>query len=310
MSSSDADASASAMASDSGPSGDLSASSVGNGPPSPTAGNTDYISTVNLKLPAYWPSDPEVWFIQVEAYFAARRITSQKTMYREVISSLEPQYVMEIRDLLITPPKTDPYTAVKNALIARTQKSEQTRLRELLHNEELGDQTPSKLLRRMQQLLGGKAIDASLFRELFVQRLPEAVRLILAVTPSSLSIDELARLADKVQESSSTVSVNAAPAQQADKLTAPAQPESDMQQLRSEMSKLTSAVHALTSVPRGRSRFRSRTRSYSPSRSPSRSRGGDDADDSLCWYHRRFGDKAVRCRSPCSYQSGNQSARQ
>ena len=60
------------------------------------------------------------------------------------------------------------------SLIQRVSVSEQSRLRQLLAGEELGDQKPSRLLRRMQRLLSDSATDKNnpMFRELFLQRLP------------------------------------------------------------------------------------------------------------------------------------------
>lgn len=56
----------------------------------------------------------------------------------------------------------------------------------------------------MQQLLGDKAssTDSSFLRELFLQRLPANVRMILASTmdESSTDLERLADLADKVTE--------------------------------------------------------------------------------------------------------------
>ena len=72
----------------------------------------------------------------------------------------------------------------------------------MFNAEELGDRKPSQLLRRMQQLLGDKAnnTDAAFMRELFLQRLPPNVRMVLASTPDTGNITELAQLADKVME--------------------------------------------------------------------------------------------------------------
>ena len=69
---------------------------------------------------------------------------------------------MEVRDLIVDPPSVDPYAKLKTELVRRTSDSEQKRLHKLLISEELGDRTPSQLLRRMQQLLGEKTLEPSI----------------------------------------------------------------------------------------------------------------------------------------------------
>lgn len=264
------------------------------------------VAAVNFKLPAFWANDPQVWFVQAEAYFATHNVRSSKTKYQVVVSSLSPQYAVEIRDLLLAPPADTPYEKLKEALTTRTQRSEQAYLRELLSNEELGDQEPSKLLRRMQQLLGDKQLDGSLLRELFVSRLPPPVHMILSSAPDAISVDDLAKMADKVVESTKPAIIHH---------VAPKENDTSLSRLEEQLTKLIAAVSALTmdsrrpqtqgSDSRGRSRSRSRRRDRSTS--PSEQESG------VCYYHRKFGGKARRCTKPCSYepqQSGNATASQ
>ncbi|KAH6943866.1 hypothetical protein HPB50_000197 [Hyalomma asiaticum] len=160
------------------------------------------ISAVDIRLPPFWTADPQLWFLQVESQFTARRITAELTKYHHVVASLPPAIASEIRDLLVAPPAENAYTTLKQLLISRLTPSEPQRLQQLLHDTELGDPTPSQLLRHMRQLLhtaGAATTDADsrLLRELFLQRLPVNVRMILA-SAADRRLSQLAELADSV----------------------------------------------------------------------------------------------------------------
>ena len=255
------------------------------------------VSSVALKLPPFWPADPHVWFAQVEAQFDTRNVTSQRTKYHYVISSLSPDVASEVRDLIITPPATNQYKALKETLIERTAASQQLRLQQLLQGEQLGDRKPSQLLRRMVQLLGDQASEHTsvLLKELFFQRLPPNVRMILASTPGNNTVQDLATLADKIMEVTGNV-----PPSPINTVSAPDG------QLVAELTKLREEVAHLKKLVRSNSHSPSRNRSHTHSRS-SRSGSPSQAQQStdLCWYHQRFGDHARQCRKPCSRQTGN-----
>ena len=168
--------------------------------PLPTAPPREDISAISLKIPPFWPSDPEVWFAQVEATFTTRGISLQKTKFDHVVASLSPKVAVEIRDLILKPPTDHPYDVLCRELIRRTAKSEQHKLQQLFTPEQLGDHKPMQLLRRMKKLMGDHATstDSAFLRELFLQRLPSQVRMVLVSADDPVSLAHLAQLADKI----------------------------------------------------------------------------------------------------------------
>ena len=216
--------------------------------------------------------------------------------FDHIVPSLSPQYAGEVRDLIRLSPLSDqPYQALKEQLTKRTAQSEQRRLQQLFTGEELGGRKPSKLLRRMNKLLGDRpGLDSSCLRQLFLQRLPHNVSLVLASIPDGTSLEALADMADKIMEVAlPSMAAIATPSS----TTAASSPTSaaDVEQLCSDLLWLEKLVKQLSS-PR-LSSHRSSCRLPTPT-SPSTS------DLSvLCWYHHKFGDRAQNCCSPCSWSS-------
>ena len=194
-----------------------------------------------------------------------------------MVSSLSPEFATEVRDLLISPPEDAPYDALKTQLIKRMAATDQQKLQQLLSTEELGDHRPTQLLRRMQQLVGNTPglADGALLCELFLQRLPATVRMVLASANSSTSLAELAQMADKIVE----VAVPSVSAFQTPSCPTP----TEFEDLRSEIASLKSTLKNLS-------------RCRSPSPRPCQ----QDPQDQLCWYHKRFRDSARKCKEPCS----------
>ena len=151
------------------------------------------VGAITLKLPPFWPADPDIWFAQVEAQFMTHGITVEKTKFDYIIASLSPETATEVRDIILAPPTDLPYTTLKKELIKRTAGSSQCKLQKLLNEVELGDRKPSQLLRRMRQLWSDHPDDA----ELFLQRLPNNVRVVLAPLGIDVSLD---KLADRIVE--------------------------------------------------------------------------------------------------------------
>lgn len=257
------------------------------------------VNAISLKLPPFWPADPDMWFAQVEAQFSTKGIRVEKTKFDYIVASLSPDAATEVRDLILSPPADNPYTALKTALIRRTAGSNQQKLQRLLNELELGDRKPSQLLRRMRQLWCGGDTDNALLRELFLQRLPSSVRMVLAPSGTDISLNNLADMADRIMEvSTPTVAAVHAP---------PPEPvPTELGSLRAEVRQLREMMQSL-SFPSRNARHRSPTPARR--RSPSPSRQQPPEEPTLCWYHQQFGNAATKCRQPCRQGLNDQARR-
>ena len=243
------------------------------------------IEAATLKLPPFWPADPELWFAQVEAQFTTRGIQTDATKHSYLVASLTPEVAAEVRDLLIAPPAGDnKYASLKEAVIKRTTSTAEARIKQLLHAEQLDGRKPTQLLRRMRQLIGNHTnlVPNDLLKQLFIDRLPSQVQGVLAAS-SENDLDKMADLADKVLVAvgPQVCTVDTA---------------NEVSELRRELQELKQILRGRASDP-GVADRGSRNRSKTPKRTP------DNAD--LCWFHFRFGEKAKKCREPCSFQQGN-----
>ncbi|VDP72113.1 unnamed protein product, partial [Schistosoma curassoni] len=153
-----------------------------------------------LRLLVYGVKNPRIWFAQVEALFLARVIRSQATKYAHVVGALPIEVATEVGDLIDNVPETDPYDKIKAAVIQRTSLSDEKRLQQLLTSCELGDKRLSRLLRHMRQLAGPYKLDETLLKQMWLQRLPHSVRQILSISGTSVILDDLADMADKMME--------------------------------------------------------------------------------------------------------------
>ncbi|XP_064486103.1 uncharacterized protein LOC135398648 [Ornithodoros turicata] len=300
------------------------------------------VNFTDIKLPSFWHNDPALWFVLAEAEFTKRHITSQHTKYYAALTALSASVMAEVRDIVTNPPSDNPYDTLKQQIIKRLSESQQQRLRQLLTTEELGDRKPTQFLRRMYQLLGDEssALDESILRELFLQRLPHTVQMILSASPT-VPLRELSELADRIMEATPPFGASHTiaalqPSARAPCTAGAVQPAAttatccncdslreEVRQLSSALSRLSIPSSAPDSAPSHRledeiavlktqlAAISARPRSPSPRRSfRPRSRFSPSRRFSprrtphfqLCWYHERFGKAATKCLEPCIFQ--------
>lgn len=254
-------------------------------PAAMTASTTTATATtasVAVKLPDFWKTDPAMWFAQAEAQFVLAGVTRDETRFYHIIAKVDQTVLCHISDLVANPPQANKYDAIKERLLRRFEMSPQAKMEKLLNSCDLGDMKPTHLLAKMQDLAAGLRVDDNLMKMLFIQRLPPNVRSVLAIHDGTLS--KLAEMADKMLDSTfSHVAAATVPAPP----TAAAVP--GQEELNEQIAYLTAEIRKLKSTGRGRSRSSSRAR-----------RSSDQTE--TCWYHRKYGNRARQCRSPCGFQ--------
>ncbi|KAF0287043.1 hypothetical protein FJT64_014523 [Amphibalanus amphitrite] len=282
-----------------------------------SASESTHRPMASFRLPPYSPEEPDLWLLQVQCAFDVSGMDSDELRFKLLVANLPANIAVQVKDVIRSSRSFDVLCA---ALQARLAQSRADRLQALLGRQQLGDQKPTALLRSMRNELaaaGDAPVDTELFRTLFQQRLPQPVRAALALLPADSTLDALAEAADRYLEASGPdprlSAIAAQPYTQpappiAAAVTAPAPaaaPALDtvIASLVAKMERLEASNRRLEdAVRRDRSRSRPRqaprqSRRPSPARPPST----PPHDDTLCWYHQRFGAQARRCKLPCSW---------
>lgn len=264
------------------------------------AGTKEEVNRVSVKVPPFWPNEPALWFLQLEAQFALANITSDATKYYHVTSNLDFKYVCEVKDIISKPPADNKYEKIKSELISRLSASQEQRVRQLLTHEELGDRKPSQFLRHLQNLAGAEVPD-DFIRSLWTSRLPNHIQAIIAAQVD-LPLESVAQIVDKIYEISPQLNGQVAAASTTSSASSSGCSSSEIEKLTRRIDDLSRQVAELSTFSRSRSRSTSRGRIP---RWRQRSRSRSSAGPGQCWYHRRFGTKATKCRPPCAFLQGN-----
>lgn len=254
-----------------------------------TNANTAIAATATLKIHPFMASECELWFAQLERQFVHHNITDDNAKFITVESNLNFETTMEVKDVLENPPTTNKYQALKEKLTKRLSRSRDEKIRQLLTNEAIGDRKPSQFLRHLKSLAGSTVSD-DIIRTIWVDRLPKDLQPYVA-TMDNVPLDQVAESADKMQAISRPQECAVAAASSKDGV---------MEELIARLDRLTRTVEELKKDGRP-TRDREQTTRSDSRRRRSRSRNKPTRND-WCFFHNRFGAKAMKCESPCAYQ--------
>ena len=161
---------------------------------------------VSLKLPPFWTTHPRSWFAQAEAQFVIRGIVTDDTKYYYILASLDQDTATRLLDLLDNPPEEGKYQTIKARLLDTFDLSELERASQLLHIHPLGAAKPSELMDEMLSLLGSHP-PCLLFKQLFLERMPDDIRTQLVVV-KHVSCRAMAKQADLLWSAKEVATTN------------------------------------------------------------------------------------------------------
>lgn len=253
----------------------------GSGTQVPPVGN---VSVVYARLPVPQMSNTniEAWFTTMDFWFTASGIAADKQKTATILAALDPNVISQLANVIATLPQTDRYEYVKAKIIEHFADSEQRRLNRLLSDLPLDDKKPSELYFEMKRVAGNTLGDAAL-KGLWTKRLPDFAQPVVAA--SSGTAAEFTKIADSIIDAVALNQVN----------RVQAKPSDEFNELRAAVIELSKKFDQLST------RSRSRRPTTPRNRSQSRPAYSGNTTGDECWYHKKYGRNAQKCRSPCRH---------
>jgi len=256
-------------------------------------------------------SMPRVWFALFENKLQQCEVTADDKRRNALTSCLPNDVLLVVHDLIVNQPS---YENIKERLLQWFEPNMSSRVSELLSCPTITDERPSQFLLMLRTKLARGDISEDMVRELFIAKMPESLRnCLFAMTNASL--DELAVTADKMLCSGGATSSKQS-------LYAVDRIEEKSSATSSTNEELHSRIKALESKLADVTKFNRNSRTSTMYNKNNYSNAGQARGSTskwpragnskqtnmrydICWYHQTFGNRAIRCSSPCKFAPGN-----
>lgn len=268
--------------------------------------NSHIFTLAQYRLRTPFPSVTEIsdagihrFFMRLEAWFNTQGISSisnekkrDQEMYNALITNMDDRLFQQVQSVVSNPPEDGKYQYIKSAIVSRFAESAITRLERLSHGIQLGDQKPSHLLTLLQHT--NATTDESVVKGFWIQRLPPQARAVVAGIEESqpqITLQNLAAAADAITEALRNSGASSFDNNSVNAVSQNTSGADRIGQLEHTIQSLCTKVDELM-----------KTSSKSKAkRSRSRSRDSRNYGERSCWYHHKFGSKAVKCSPPCKF---------
>jgi len=231
-----------------------------------------------------------VWL--AESRFRLHGVEAEQLRFDLLLSSLTKEALSAVMDVVERPDLLQPYTVLKNRLLAAHQLSDYQKIARLHKMEPLGSRRPSELLAAMLELCPRGHEDSIFFVHLFLERLPGELRVLLGEDDHQ-DPRALAEKADRLWSMHGQRFGMVAAIEPQEPVVAAVQQRggSSGSRGRSGRGRGGRGLSAAAAIP-------SQPAQPTPAANPvdlARLQSG------LCFYHWSFGDRANKCVSPCSW---------
>ncbi|ENN74641.1 hypothetical protein HUJ04_004771 [Dendroctonus ponderosae] len=238
---------------------------------------TEVVCTVTPKLTAFWEDNPKGWFEAIEAEFRLANIEQSLTKLDYVTSILTSNQTFPILDIITEPPAIEPYEKAKDRLIKEFENSYNSQYIRILDHVTLGDREPTEMLEEIKKLV--PLLNETTMRKIFVSKLPSRAKE-FASCLTKLSLDELAEVADLFQTNFN-----------------------EQREQRREFDLLIAVIRALNNLVTEVRSSRECFEEYIYGQGSEEQSSSESSDERICYYHRKFGDNAFKCKGRCNYNA-------
>lgn len=233
-------------------------------------------NTGNLvQLPPYNPTNPRIWFDEVESIFAVRRINDEYRLCQQVMDAL-PQEVADVVKNVKKVQPMHPYLTLKRTVLSHVERP----IAKALLDIKLADKSPSQLLRDMRGLIMPIYFDEVDLKCIWLSKMPENMQQLLRPM-ICMSTDDLVTLADEMMKLCHVGGITTS--------SAPSSSDEDrLTQMSSRIEELARRIESLEVLDN------KECKPETPS---------NDNNAQVCWYHKKYGAKSKNCVSPCTYKN-------
>ena len=265
-----------------------------------------------LHLPDFWEFNPRGYFHSVDLLFNSNNIICELTRYSILLQTLSKSksVLQRMSDILASIDRDTPYTTLKTAMIQRYTSQSSGCLQSILNECHRGNKTVSKYLIQLRSQLGEhydthSLLHTDLLRHKLLESLDPQSRLCLYHYENE-PLECLARHADQIL--SRTTSLHNSPTDMvaSNQQLINESVEAKLGSIEQSIAKLNQTdnsghIERNTAASNQRGSYSERTpsRFVPPQRRVIQFSSG--AQNDLCRYHTRYGERAFRCEGPsCS----------